>query len=359
MKYALSILLALGVTGLSLYGLYAPDPIAGQSSKKIYHTHSERGFSEIHREIKIKRQATVLGAGERSGSVPEPENHYEYVSPYISAADIAVLGGSSVESAEEREVKTLMDAGFNAVSLSGTPYRTDSIKKTLMSLEKSGITYTGVYSSDKDKNRLRTQEINGITFAFLSFTYGPEEADKEVPAGEYIVSRVEEDSLAERIREASGKSDIVILNLHYLTESGDYPDGTQTSVASMAAEAGADIIFGHRQGTLHPLEWLNTRDGRKVFTAYSLGKMPAEGLVEKHDIGGMASITVKDVAAGPASNLILDDPRFITAYSDADHGSLLPASAMSDMILPGWEQHFKDAEDFAGQWMNDLLSVTE
>ncbi|WP_035186306.1 CapA family protein [Alteribacter aurantiacus] len=357
---------------------------SNESLVTINESQLTRDEIKIHREITVKNEVTILGVGDvlisgsiysdaRTDSGFDFTSMFEHVSPIIQQADYALanqetmLGGESLGLSgypifnSPKEVgNALKEAGFDMLTLANNhtlDYGEEGVMNTLDHLDHIDMPYVGAYRSSEDKATLRKVDINNISFAFLSYSYGTN--GMPVPDGkEYLISLIDENKMESDIKAAKEVADVVVLNLHYGEEYTDFPNEYQTNITSIAAEAGADIIFGHHPHVLQPFEWLRTSDGRDVFVAYSLGNFISGQEGVERRIGGMAQVTVKEVVAGPASFTIVDDPVFIPVYTDRTEWwreyRVLPASEMTNGILPNWQAHFNEASEHVGRWMDDV-----
>lgn len=180
--------------------------------------------------------------------------------------------------------KNLKDAGFDMVSTANNhalDSHPEGALKTLDYLDEQGIDHVGTYRSREEADGLFRKTINGIDFAFLSYTYGTN--GFEVPIDQpYLIntldmySEVKIQAMLDRVREArrSG-TDFVVVSVHFGNEYFDYPNVHQKKMTDRLFEAGADIILGSHPHVLQPFEIrdIKSDDGstRKGLVIYSLG----------------------------------------------------------------------------------------
>ncbi|RNA69397.1 CapA family protein [Alteribacter keqinensis] len=375
MKTTISVVLAGVVMVSTLFGFKFVEQASSQAPVTLNENKVIREEIQLHREMQIKNEATIIGGGDVliSNSVSDNARNeegfdfipmFEKITPYINEADFSIINLETMHGSQYPASAEVSDAlkgsGFNMLTLVNShtlENGEEGVLETINHLNDSGLPYTGAYESQEDKENVRIIEINNISFAFLSYSQGTN--GMPVPEGkDHLISLIEESTLESEIREAKEMSDVVVLNLHYGEKYTDYPNEYQTYFSSVAAEAGADIIFGHHPQVLQPFEWLKTSDGREVFVAYSLGNLISGQEELKRRIGGLAQVTVKEVIAGPATFTIIDNPRFIPVYTDRSEGgrnfTVLPPSEMNNEILVDWENHFDSAYEHVSQWMNEL-----
>ncbi len=385
MKRSISALIVIIAVVGSIFGFRIIGEVSGQEMIKETSNHTVREYIQSSRNTKVDKEATILGVGDVliSDSIfhdAQSEDGFdfypmfEHIAPHIQQADFAIanqetmLGGEPVGLSgyprfnSPKEVgDALQKTGFDMLSIANNhtlDYGAEAVENTIHHLNAIDLPYVGAYESEEDKQTLRTTDVNGLTFSFLSFSYGTN--GMQVPEGkEHLIALIDEERIESEVAKAKEESDVVVLNLHYGDEYTAYPNDFQTSITSIAAEAGADIIFGHHPHVLQPFEWLHTSDGRQVFVAYSLGNFISGQEGVERRIGGMAQVTAKRVIAGPATFTIIDEPTFIPVYTDRTNWrdyAILPESKMNEDILPDWEAEFTEAKTHVSQWMDDLTT---
>lgn len=107
-----------------------------------------------------------------------------------------------------------------------------------------------------------------------------------LPAGEQTVAFLaldtysngyELDIFEEVIRTSRGKSDLVVVSLHWGNEYQAGPTFEQEVLAQGLIDAGADLVWGHHPHVLQRMEWReSTTDGHRGLVMYSLGNLLAD-----------------------------------------------------------------------------------
>lgn len=187
----------------------------------------------------------------------------------------------------------MVGMGFNLVSTAnnhsldqGTYGITNSVNYWK---SKEDVVMSGTYTSQEDYDAIPIHEINGIKYAFISYTYGMNgfENPSDMP---YAVACYagKEDELLNKISTANEQADAVIVAIHWGNEYQLSPSDEQKQLAQQMADAGADIIIGNHPHCIEPVQWLN--DG-KVICFYALGNCCA-AQYELSRIEMMAAITI-------------------------------------------------------------------
>jgi len=300
---------------------------------------------------------------------------FEPIKRYIEEADIALANQESVLGGEEiglsdyprfnspYEVGDALKAiGFDLVNMANNhtlDRGEQAVTNAIHHLNELGLPYTGAYASAEDRSRLRRIEKNGISFAFLSYTYGTNGIP--VPAGkDYLVNLIDLPTMKRDIAEARGQADVVVVQLHFGQEYVLMPNDAQKQIAHAAAEDGADIIIGHHPHVLQPAEWIETSDGRKSFVVYSLGNFIAAQEENRQRTGGIIQLEVDKVVKGDKSSIELRNPSFIPTWISMTNWreyTIKPLWEAGESQLPHADSYEKEIAVHMKQWLPDLQVI--
>lgn len=149
------------------------------------------------------------------------------------------------------------------------------IVSTLDALDEIGIAHTGTARSEEEQNKVLVQDIHGIKFAFLTFTYGTNGIS--IPKGkEYCVNLIDKELIKKQIEQAKAENvDVICVSMHWGDEYKLKQNATQEELADFLFENGVDIILGSHPHVLEPMEkrTITLEDGttKDGFVIYSLG----------------------------------------------------------------------------------------
>lgn len=254
---------------------------------------------------------------------------FEKVTPFLNSADITVANSESIIGGSTIGLSTypafnspyevgdaLKDSGVDVVTLAnnhtldrGIP----AIENAISYWDQIGMVHTGSHLSADDRAQITLMTRNGITFSFLSYTYGTNGIPS--PAGkEYLVNRIDPSLIQEDLKRAKDVSDVVVLSLHFGEEYQKMPNAEQIELAHFSAENGADIILGHHPHVLQPPEWIDTRDGRKAFVVYSLGNFLSGQDELDRQIGAILHLDIEKTVTADSSTVTLQNPAFTTTF---------------------------------------------
>ncbi|TNJ63471.1 CapA family protein [Paenibacillus hemerocallicola] len=297
---------------------------------------------------------------------------FEPVKRYIEDADIALANQESMIGGEELGLSdyprfngpaevgdALKDAGFDVVNLANNhtlDRGEQAVLNTIRRYKDLGMVYTGAYMSDDDRRQLRTLDKNGISFAFLSYTYGTNGIP--VPEGkEYLLNIIDLPKIRKEVAEARKQADVVVVSFHFGQEYADMPNDEQKEVARAAAEAGAAVVIGHHPHVLQPAEWIGTADGRQAFVVYSLGNFIAAQEGDRKRIGGIIQLEVEKTVKGDDIRIQVKRPSFIPTWIHRVNWrkyKVEPLRTVEESQLPHAGAAWREIADHMKQWMPEL-----
>ncbi len=188
---------------------------------------------------------------------------------------------------------SLKTVGFDMVNTASN-HSVDGLKagifRTLDILDLNGLDHVGTYRSQEERdanNGILVKDINGISIAFLSYTYGTNAIP--VTGFEYAVnifyndylntlSDINYDLLREDMAAARAlNTDLILVQMHWGLEYETSPKPYQIELSDFLFREGADIIIGGHPHVPQPMELrkVTDEDGteRTCFIVYSMGNL--------------------------------------------------------------------------------------
>jgi len=161
---------------------------------------------------------------------------------------------------------SIRDGGVDVANL-GNNHSGDFGKEALVDgraqLIRAGIAPVGAGGDFGEAGEPAILEVNGWTVAVVGFggvapdyTWYATEDAPGMASGDHV------DQMVEAVAAAADIADVVVVTIHWGRELETRPRGDDIDRATAMIEAGADVIFGHHQHRLNPLE---TIDGAPVF----------------------------------------------------------------------------------------------
>ncbi len=218
--------------------------------------------------------------------------------PYFNAPDDFLLA------IKEAGFDFLVNANNHAIDKGAK-----GVERTIKKMDELGISHTGTYLSQQDRDSIRIVNISGIQFAILAYSYSTNGIP--LPKGKNnIINLIDYDLIEKDIAQARNKRvDIVLVYFHFGDEYQREPNGYQKEVISNTIKAGADIIIGSHPHVVQPVDYFKTNQANldTGFVAYSLGNFISNQRWRYSDAGVMLKIKV--------SKNILTDSVYLSSVS--------------------------------------------
>jgi len=282
---------------------------------------------------------------------------FPQIKSYISNADIAVgnlettfAGGNKAYSgyptfnSPPQLAKDIQDLGIDVLTTSNN-HSMDSgyngLINTIDTLDNLGISHTGTFKSEEDKNKILIKDVNGVKIAFLSYTYGTNGIS--IPKGkEYCINLINKDLIKKQLESAKAQNpDVICVSMHWGIEYKLQPNTEQKDLADYLFENGADIILGSHPHVLEPMEkrTVTLSDGTKKdgFVIYSLGNFIS---AQKDKYTKDSIILNLKITKHSQGNITIDSYDYTPIYMQ-DNG----ANAKNRYELVDLEKKIKDYEN--------------
>ncbi|WP_082588197.1 CapA family protein [Paenibacillus sp. Soil724D2] len=257
----------------------------------------------------------------------------------------------------------LKDAGVDLVTVANN-HSLDRGEKVIQSAltfwDMLGIPYTGAFKSQTDHDRIRTITKNGITFSFLSYTYGTNGIP--IPQGKsYLVNMMNETQIRKDVEQAKTISDVVVVAVHWGKEYERFPNQAQVGLAQKLADLGVHIIIGNHPHVLQPPAWVKGKNKNETLVLYSLGNFLSAQNELDTKIGGMASIDVVKTKMADKSIIKLSKPSFLPTYNYDLHWrkfKIIPMDLLTNEQLNKASSHYEKTKRHMSTNIKDLHIVT-
>lgn len=264
----------------------------------------------------------------------------------------------------------LCDAGFNVVNLSGKHIWDKGESGAKDTLEywksKSGVFTTGLYENESDLTTIQVKEVNGIKFAFISFTcglngsgYSSQSSLHLLNANDSATSQIDfYNQIKEIIKSAKEKADVTVACVNFDSNGEKEPTTQQQSCINYLVSFGADVIIGSGTESVQPMEVRDNGDGTKTVIACSVGSLISGSTAKEGMLGSIADIVYsRDAESGavtlesarliPTVTMIGSDNKnhHVIAYTDLDY------SEAQSHPVSGFNSEF--AEDYFTEVIDD------
>lgn len=236
---------------------------------------------------------------------------FEYVKPYLSAADLTVgnlettcagpsrpYAGYPAFNTPDEFVTALKNAGFDLLVTSNN-HSMDTeeagLLRTIDVIQKNGLSYTGTHKSQRDRDSVRVFDLKGLKLAVLNYTYGTNGILPK-PEHKYMLNLIDTVLVKSDIAAArKAGAEIVLVFYHYGQENVAEPNADQKFIVNKTKEYGADIIIGAHPHVVGPTDYYLTTNATidTGFVAYSLGNFISNQYWRYTDAGVILNITLE------------------------------------------------------------------
>lgn len=282
----------------------------------------------------------------------------QYIKPIITKYDLkyynqeTILGGAELGYSSYPQFNSpnevgdaFLDAGFNLVSLATNHTMDKGERGVLNSINywksKKNVVYSGQWSSWDERNEVHVYDINGISYAFFSYTTWTN--GLETPNGkEYLNNVYSDEKAANDISKIRDLVDVVIVAMHWGTEYSLDVSSSQEYIANYLAGLGVDLIIGSHPHVVEPVEYINNG---KTFVIYSLGNFLSAQYGIDRLTGLMVEVTIKKVVDVDGTITVsIESPRAELTYTQTNDYTkyrVYPYSKLNSTILPDYMNYYE------------------
>ena len=205
---------------------------------------------------------------------------------------------------------------------------------------KKNVYTAGSYTSFEDRDKVVIKEINGIKYAFLSYTTVTNGLTP--PIGKEYLDNVYSEELAkadiERVRD---KVDVVMVAMHWGVEYSNEVSTEQEKIANYLSGLGVDIIIGSHPHVIEPVDFIG-----KTLVIYSLGNYISDQEGTDRLIGLMMSVDIKKVVENKITTITLENTKADLLYTKSyvakkRNFKVYPYEQVNSTILPTYQSYYE------------------
>lgn len=236
-----------------------------------------------------------------SGGKYDYRENFEYVKPYIEAADLALCNvettfagapytGYPAFCSPDALAVALKDAGFD-IGITSNNHMADKgyngVIRTQKVLQEQGLATVGSVLEPDDPRYIIT-EVKGIKIGIVAYTYETGSGSGPVSINganitdqtASVINSFNFNTIGEDMKKIKADIDgakeagaeIVIVYYHWGEEYQEAPNGHQVNLAQQTADMGADIIFASHPHVLQKADYVTvTGSNKQVPVFYSMG----------------------------------------------------------------------------------------
>ena len=279
-----------------------------------------------------------------------------------------ILGGSTLGysnyprfNSPQEVGDAFIDAGFNLVSLA-TNHTMDKgeigvINSVNYWNSKEGVVYSGQWLSQEERDKISVYEVNGIKYAFFSYTTWTNGLN--TPVGKEYLNNVYSDEKAKAdIDKVRDLVDVIIVAMHWGTEYSHGVSQSQTNIANYLSSLGVDLIIGAHPHVVEPVEYINNG---KTLVIYSLGNFISDQVGLERLTGLMMEVTIKKVIGVDDSvSVSIINPRAELIYTKSNNSSnrnfkVYPYPQLDNTILPNYMSYYEKYKQIVSSRYPELI----
>ncbi|MCL2159446.1 MAG: CapA family protein [Oscillospiraceae bacterium] len=208
----------------------------------------------------------------------------------------------------------LMDIGFGIINTANN-HMLDKWEKGYQNSinfwdSQAGILQIGSFKNKEDFENIRIYEKNGVTIAFLSYTYSTN--GMTLPAGsEMVIPYIDAATIERQVKAARPLADLLFVVMHWGDEDSFSPNQQQRNLAQMMVDNDVDVIIGMHPHVFQETKWVARANGKKTLLTYSIGNMISGMLGAKNMIGGFLSFDIVKTTKNGASETTIENAEII------------------------------------------------
>lgn len=252
-----------------------------------------------------------INNAKKSDSTYDFTPSFVHVKPYFAKADFVIgnlettfagpkvpYAGYPAFNSPDAFAEALKNAGFHFL-VTANNHSMDTGEKgllrTLKTIEKNDLLYTGTFYSQKDHDKIRIISIKGVKTAILNYTYG---TNGNYPKKEhsFMLNLIDSAKIYNQVFQSLELgADIVLVYYHFGVENQKEPTKDQKKAVKWALDAGAKLIIGAHPHVIGPVEKVALTKGMPdtAFVAYSLGNFISNQYWRYADAGVILQIEIK------------------------------------------------------------------
>lgn len=288
---------------------------------------------------------------------------FEDIAPYIADSDLALcclettfpasqaVSGYPMFKSPAKLAYDLKEVGFDLIATASNHCMDSYLSgliDTLDVLDDAGLDHVGTYRSQEERDAnsgIVVKDINGITIAFLDFTYGTNGmplTDMEYAANVYnrdyltTLTDINYDAVSADMDAAKALgTDFIAVIVHWGNEYITTRQQWQTTFADFLFEQGADLVFGGHPHVPEPMELRTVTDEngneKQGFLCYCLGNLMSCMNDRYTDLTAILQLTLeKDPDSGEAE------------LKSVGYVPVIMVDAWDNGISPGWRYRLLD-----------------
>ncbi len=186
----------------------------------------------------------------------------------------------------------------------------------------------GSYLSQEDRDTVQLIERNGMTFAFLAYTYGDNMyLDASAMPNDYYSSVFDKEVAAADIERAKKIADAVIVSMHWGSEYSVEPNEQQWDWARFLADQDVDLVIGTHAHIMQPTKYVTGESGTTIPVVFGLSDFVSGWTLTDCILSGLFTC---DFARDADGSISVENPMWHPTIEWSDGGDVY-VRRLSDM----------------------------
>lgn len=278
-------------------------------------------------------------AGESGDGAYSFEPWYQEVAPFIQQFDLRYVNQETVMAGNtdgysysgypsfntpDSAAEALSNAGFNMVNFC-TNHTYDMGTYGIERSHEVWARYPqlmigGSYLTQEDRETVHMIERNGMTFAFLAYTYGDNNyMDPATLPNRHYACPFDKDEIAADVRRAQQVADAVIVSMHWGSEYTTQPNDQQYEYAEFLADLDVDLVLGTHAHIMQPVEYITGESGNTVPVVFGLSDFVSGWTITDCILSGIFTC---DFVRGEDGGVVLENPVWHPTIEWSDGGDV-------------------------------------
>lgn len=272
---------------------------------------------------------------------------YQEIAPFIQQQDLRFIDQETVMAGTDQYeyagypsfnspdacAEAISEVGFNMVN-----FATNHVyDKGLYGVERShevwnqypALLVAGSFASQEERDTVHMIERNGITFAFLAYTYGDNNySDAAGMPNTYSLCVFDEMTVEAEVKRAQEVADVVIVAMHWGTEYVNEPSEWQYEKAAFLADLDVDLVLGSHAHIMQPVKYITGENGNTIPVVFGLSDIVSGWTITDTILSGI--FTCEFVSDGPGSEIKIENLTWYPTIEWSD-GSEVYVRMLKDM----------------------------
>ncbi len=295
----------------------------------------------------------------------------EKIKPLVASYDLGyynqetILGGSELGLSNYPRFNSpyevgdaFIDADFNLVSLATNHTMDKGEQGVLNSLtywqQHKNVYKAGSYGSFEERDEKVIREVNGITYAFFSYTTWTN--GLSTPSGkEYLNNVYSEELVKNDIERVRDEVDVVIVAMHWGTEYSTQVSPQQEQIATYLSSLGVDIVIGTHPHVIEPITYVG-----KTLVFYSLGNFISDQEGVERLTGLVARVSIHKTVEKEVTTIRLENVEAELLYTYSTYGRkrnfvVYPYHQLNEILLPKYREYYQKYRSIVTSLNNQVV----